>query len=154
MFRTAFTVSAATVLMLAVPTMAQQTQTPSQQTREIQKATPNQGGARVAERMSFYTVRDADLRASDLIGLDVYNPNNESIGEIADLIIDDGKNLRAIVLDVGGFLGIGEHRVAVSPASVVIEKRGDELERAIVNATKDSLEKAPEFKRQAQVRTR
>jgi hypothetical protein len=154
MFRTAFTVSTATVLMLAVPTMAQQTQTPSQQTQQTQKATPNQGGARVAERMSFYTVRDADLRASDLIGLNVYNPNNESIGEIADLIIDDGKNLRAIVLDVGGFLGIGEHRVAVSPASVVIEKRGDELERAIVNATKDSLEKAPEFKRQAQIRTR
>src|SRR5262245_55465121 len=152
MFRTAFTISSATLLMLAVPTMAQPTQTRSQQTQ--QKATQNEGGARVAERMSFYTVRDADLRASDLIGLNVYSQNNESIGEIEDLIIDAGKNLRAIVLDVGGFLGIGEHRFAVSPASVVIEKRGDELERAIVNATKDSLEKAPEFKRQAQVRTR
>jgi sporulation protein YlmC with PRC-barrel domain len=102
--------------------------------------------------MSFYQVREADLRASDLIGLDVYNTNNESIGEIDDLILDDGDTIRAIVLDVGGFLGIGERRVAVTPASIVIEKRGDELDRAIVNATKESLQNAPEFKRQAQAR--
>jgi sporulation protein YlmC with PRC-barrel domain len=147
MLRTAFTISAATLLMLVVPATAQQAQTPAQQT---QKAT--QGGVRTAERMSFYQVREADLRASDLIGLNVYNTNNESIGEIEDLIIDDGDNVRAIVLDVGGFLGIGERRVAVTPASIVVEKRGGELDRAIINATKESLQNAPEFKRQAQAR--
>jgi sporulation protein YlmC with PRC-barrel domain len=147
MLRTAFTISAATLLMLVVPATAQQAQTPAQQT---QKAP--QGGVRTAERMSFYQVREADLRASDLIGLNVYNTNNESIGEIEDLIIDDGDNVRAIVLDVGGFLGIGERRVAVTPASIVVEKRGGELDRAIINATKESLQNAPEFKRQAQAR--
>jgi len=101
---------------------------------------------------TYYSVQQADLRASDLIGMDVYNTNNEDIGEIEDLIIEDGKNLKAIVIDVGGFLGAGERRVAVTPASLVIQKQANGNDRAIINATKESLTSAPEFRRQAQVR--
>src|SRR5580704_10941221 len=54
-----------------------------------------------------------DWRASKLVGLSVYNDNNESIGSINDLLTDRNGNIKAAVLGVGGFLGVGEHLVAV-----------------------------------------
>jgi hypothetical protein len=48
-----------------------------------------------------------------VVGLDVYNDNNESVGTINDLLTDKSGNIKAVVLGVGGFLGVGEHLVAV-----------------------------------------
>src|SRR6202048_2323387 len=52
-------------------------------------------------------------RASKVVGLRVYNDNNESLGTINDLLMDKSGNIKAVVLGVGGFLGVGEHLVAV-----------------------------------------
>jgi sporulation protein YlmC with PRC-barrel domain len=52
-------------------------------------------------------------RASKLAGLSVYNDNNESVGAINDLLTDKTGNIKAVVIGVGGFLGVGEHLVAV-----------------------------------------
>ena len=52
-------------------------------------------------------------RASKLDGLNVYNPNNDKIGDISELIVDRGGKVEAVVIGVGGFLGMGEHLVAV-----------------------------------------
>jgi sporulation protein YlmC with PRC-barrel domain len=54
-----------------------------------------------------------DWRASKVAGLNVYNGNNESVGSINDLLMDKGGNIKAVVIGVGGFLGVGEHLVAV-----------------------------------------
>jgi len=54
-----------------------------------------------------------DWRTSKVVGLSVYNENNESIGTINDLLMDKSGNIKAVVLGVGGFLGMGEHLVAV-----------------------------------------
>lgn len=55
-----------------------------------------------------------DWRASKLVGLNVYNNNNESVGSINDLLTDKSGNIKAAVIGVGGLLGVGEHLVAVS----------------------------------------
>ena len=55
-----------------------------------------------------------DWRASKVVGLNVYNDQNESIGSINDLLMDKSGNVKAAVIGVGGFLGMGEHLVAVS----------------------------------------
>ena len=52
-------------------------------------------------------------RASKLVGLSVYNDKNESLGSINDLLTDKDGNIKAVVIGVGGFLGVGEHLVAV-----------------------------------------
>jgi sporulation protein YlmC with PRC-barrel domain len=52
-------------------------------------------------------------RASKLVGLGVYNDNNESIGSINDLLADKSGNIKAVVIGVGGFLGVGSHLVAI-----------------------------------------
>jgi len=97
-------------------------------------------------RLTFYTVAPADMLASRLMDLDVHNLQNEEIGEIEDLIIDDGKNIRGIVLEVGGFLGIGERRVVVQPGSVLVTREADGDLKAVVNSTKEDLRNAPEFR--------
>jgi sporulation protein YlmC with PRC-barrel domain len=52
-------------------------------------------------------------RASKVVGLSVYNDNNESLGSINDLLTDKTGNIKAVVVGVGGFLGVGEHLVAI-----------------------------------------
>jgi sporulation protein YlmC with PRC-barrel domain len=52
-------------------------------------------------------------RASKMAGLSVYNDKNESVGSINDLLADKSGNIKAVVIGVGGFLGVGEHLVAV-----------------------------------------
>jgi len=53
-------------------------------------------------------------RASKLVGLNVYNDKNESLGSINDLLTDKSGNIKGVVIGVGGFLGVGEHLVAVA----------------------------------------
>jgi len=52
-------------------------------------------------------------RASKVVGLSVYNEKNESVGSINDLLTDKSGKIVAVVIGVGGFLGVGEHLVAV-----------------------------------------
>jgi len=52
-------------------------------------------------------------RASKLVGLNVYNEKNESVGSINDMLTDKNGKIVAVVIGVGGFLGVGEHLVAV-----------------------------------------
>jgi sporulation protein YlmC with PRC-barrel domain len=52
-------------------------------------------------------------RASKVVGLSVYNDKNESVGSINDLLTDKSGKIVAVVIGVGGFLGVGEHLVAV-----------------------------------------
>ena len=53
-------------------------------------------------------------RASKLIGLNVYNNDNEKIGGITELIVDESGKLDAVIVGAGGFLGVGEHDVAIT----------------------------------------
>jgi sporulation protein YlmC with PRC-barrel domain len=53
-------------------------------------------------------------RASKLMGLDVYNEANEKLGDVNEIILDKSGKVAAVVIGVGGFLGMGEHDIAVS----------------------------------------
>jgi sporulation protein YlmC with PRC-barrel domain len=53
-------------------------------------------------------------RASKLMGLDVYNEANEKLGDVNELILDKDGKISAVVIGVGGFLGMGEHDIAVT----------------------------------------
>ena len=55
-----------------------------------------------------------DWRASKVVGLNVYNDKNESLGSINDLLTDKTGNIKGVVIGVGGFLGVGEHLVAIA----------------------------------------
>jgi sporulation protein YlmC with PRC-barrel domain len=69
----------------------------------------NMASATASDQASF----QGNWRASKLVGLSVYNDSNESLGSINDLLTDKSGNIKAVVIGVGGFLGVGEHLVAV-----------------------------------------
>ena len=94
----------------------------------------------------FSTVAKDEMFSSKLKGLNITNQANETVGEITDLAFKNDK-IAAMILSVGGFLGMGERYVAVSPASVNVkydEKNSKWV--ATMNTTKDALKAAPEFK--------
>jgi sporulation protein YlmC with PRC-barrel domain len=82
-------------------------------------------------------------RASKLIGAAVYNDQNQRIGKIEDMIVSPDGKISAAVIDVGGFLGIGKHRVAI-PADSFTDITAKKL--VLPNATKDALKALPEFR--------
>ena len=94
----------------------------------------------------YSTVSKDDMFSSKLKGLNVHNQKDETVGEITDLAIK-GHEVNALILSVGGFLGVGEHYVAVSPSSVNVryDSKQDKW-LANMNTTKDALKAAPEFK--------
>jgi sporulation protein YlmC with PRC-barrel domain len=74
-------------------------------------ATTDRGGS-ASSAMSESSLQ-GDWRASKVVGLSVYNDKNEKLGSINDLLMDKAGNVKAVVLGVGGFLGMGSHLVAV-----------------------------------------
>ena len=94
--------------------------------------------------IKFVTVKPADFMSSRLVGANVYNNQNETVGEIEDLVIDNGKTVSGLVVGVGGFLGMGESYVVLDPSTVVLNQQ-DGKWRAYVDTTKDNLKNAPKF---------
>ncbi len=92
----------------------------------------------------FVTLKPADLMSSKLVGTNVYNNQNESIGEIQDLVIENGKTVTGVVVSVGGFLGMGEHYVLIDPSTLVLSQK-DGTMKALINTSKDNLKNAPAF---------
>ena len=85
-------------------------------------------------------------RASKMVGLSVYNDSNESIGSINDMLTDKNGNIKAVVIGVGGFLGIGAKDVAVAPASFQPVAGKDATEMKLrLSMTKDELKAAQAF---------
>ena len=86
------------------------------------------------------------MSASDYIGKTVYDQAGNNIGEVNDLIVSGDGNVEAVILGVGGFLGIGEKDVAVNTSAVQMVQDGDN-QRLVVQATKEALEAAPSYDR-------
>jgi ribosomal 30S subunit maturation factor RimM len=84
------------------------------------------------------------LRAHDLIGADVKNAADETIGEVNDLVITAANHVPQVVLSVGGFLGVGEKMVAV-PYDALEMKRVDDDEQVLYNTTQEELKSLPAF---------
>ena len=83
--------------------------------------------------------------ASHYLGKAVYGPNNERVGDVNDILIDKSGTTTAIVVGVGGFLGMGEKNVAV-PFNAIQMNQRDGRDELHMNATRSDLEKAPAFK--------
>ncbi|GHE49531.1 photosystem reaction center subunit H [Camelimonas fluminis] len=94
----------------------------------------------------FLTVEEGPAVYSSLKGLNVKNAGDETVGEISDVVID-GHNVNAYILSVGGFLGAGTHYVAVAPTALTVTwNDSDKKWNARINATKEQLKAAPQFR--------
>lgn len=95
-----------------------------------------------------YVAVDTDNLGSELIDQPVYSSNGddaEEIGNISDLIFTEDGRITAVVIGVGGFLGIGEKSVAVPFDMLEFTLAADNTERWVVPTTAEALTAAPEF---------
>jgi sporulation protein YlmC with PRC-barrel domain len=134
---------AVVAMLFATPALAQTT-TPS----TSPSASPPAATTAPAGDLKFYTHQASEMRASKLIGTKVRNNANENIGDINELVIDKDGKVAAVVIGVGGFLGIGEREVALDFKSLNIKYDPNAMTESgatiiTVNATKDSLKSAP-----------
>ena len=100
-------------------------------------------------------------QASKLIHMNVYNAQNEKVGDIKELMLDKNGRVNTVAIGVGGFLGMGERDVAVkfdelkssdAKASTTTGSAQSQATRdrnypdhAVLNATKDQLKAMPQF---------
>lgn len=146
-------------------TSQQSTQNGSDQS-QAQMSADAQGGASgkiFAKDISAASVK-GDIMASALMGKDIYIPkadasakggdpmaNLDDVGQVGDVILTKEGKVDAVLVDVGGFLGMGAHTVALDWSGLQWKMKPDAKSSSdsyiVVNASKKQLENAPAFKK-------
>jgi methionine-rich copper-binding protein CopC len=123
----------------ASPVLAQTGTHPSVTTPTTSMATPGEGP-------HFVSVPNSGMLSSNIVGLSVTNDANQTVGTIKDVALASDKSVEGYVVSISGMLGVGEHYVVVSPASVKVsyDATGKKWV-AKMDATADQLKAAPQF---------
>jgi len=85
------------------------------------------------------------VTVTDWYKQDVYDPNNNKIGQVMDVLVDRSGKVATLIVGVGGFLGVDEKDVAVPFDQVQATPNNNKM-LLVMNTTKDSLKSAPGFK--------
>ena len=97
-------------------------------------------------RDGYTAVPIGDLRADMLQGMKVYGTNDEDVGDVGTVIVSASGEVQALVMEVGGFLGLGQRQVQVPVDMVTILSDGNGDTRVYVDATEDKLKNMPAYK--------
>lgn len=126
--------------MQETETAAAQTESAAQDPARPMLATPE------IERDGYAAATPDQMTTEDLTGARVYGANDEDIGEVNELLLDDSGKIKEAVLDIGGFLGLSEHQIAVTMDELKIMRSEDGGDiRVYINATEEELEAQPEY---------
>ncbi|MES2202746.1 MAG: PRC-barrel domain-containing protein [Patescibacteria group bacterium] len=104
--------------------------------------------AQVTSPPKFVAAQSADqVLASKFKGTDVIGTDDKKLGDVSDILFDREGNIKAYVVGVGGFLGIGSKTIALSPNAFqwVPGRDKNDSERLRLSMTKDQLKEAAEF---------
>ena len=91
------------------------------------------------------SVHMAELTAEELLSATAFDANDEMIGQVADIVMDGEGDVNAVVVDVGGFLGLGAKPVELELADLSIEDESGTI-RIYTMLTKSQMEELPEYK--------
>ena len=136
--------AASAVALLAVPALAQTTTQPPADKTAPATTAPAAAAPATTVPEGQQQLPESHILGSDLIGASVTNANGESVGKTSDVLVaKDSRTVDAVVVDVGGFLGIGSKSVAIPLDQLTIGPRPDEGVK--VAMTKEQLEALPAF---------
>src|SRR6476660_4219550 len=86
-----------------------------------------------------------DRDAEGILGKSVYSAANEDMGHVVDVIVKRDGQVRAAVIDFGGFLGVGSRKIAVDWGALSFPPDGA-VDHVILNLTRDQVRLAPEYR--------
>ena len=133
----------------AMPATPDQATPPMQSTQAPEStmpAHPSESADANSASPKFLSKQDSsDLLASNLIGQSVYNSQDETVGDINDLVTDQSGKVIAVLVGTGGFLGIGEKDVALSFNDLRFSQDENGKVKVIANVTKETLASAPDY---------
>ena len=99
----------------------------------------------MVEREGYSLVVDGEIEYGSLAGMSVYGINDEDVGEVGDVVLTEDGNVKDLVLDVGGFLGLGEKNVALPFEEFSILRSNDGDTRVYIDTTQEALENMPDY---------
>jgi sporulation protein YlmC with PRC-barrel domain len=97
------------------------------------------------DRSTLKEVNAAELRTEDFVGTTVYGADDANVGEIGDVVLGEGDKVDAVIIDVGGFLGVGEKEVAVGMDNLAFMADEDGDRYLYTKFTKEQLDAAPAY---------
>lgn len=97
------------------------------------------------DREGWTATQQGEMSAENLLGTSVYGANDEDLGEIGDVIVTADGQVEAYVIDVGGFLGLGEKPVALDARELQVMRNGDGEYRIFTQFTQEQLEQQPAY---------
>lgn len=97
------------------------------------------------DKSTLKQLPSADLRAEELLGTKVYGADDANVGEIGDILMTADGKIDAYIIDVGGFLGIGEKKVAVGSDNLAFMVDSAGTKYLYTDFTKDQLEAQPAY---------
>jgi sporulation protein YlmC with PRC-barrel domain len=129
----------------AAPQGGEQPGGPATATDTQEKEVPPAAASAAQNSTEFITTVPSDaLSISTYYNEDVYDNQNNKIGDVNDILLDKDGRVSTVIIGVGGFLGVGEKDVAVPFSALkVAEKDGDRY--LVINVSKEALEKAPGY---------
>lgn len=101
--------------------------------------------AKPVDKSTLKEMPAGEIRAEELVGTTVYGANDEHVGEIGDVILGADNKVDSIIIDVGGFLGMGEKEVAVALDNLAFMADADNKRYLYTNFTKEQLEAQPAY---------
>jgi len=81
-----------------------------------------------------------------ILGKEVRSGADENMGRIVDVIVDRSGQVRAAIIDFGGFLGVGSRKIAVAWSALRFPPDAKKVERIGLELTRDQLQAVPEYK--------
>jgi sporulation protein YlmC with PRC-barrel domain len=131
----------------ASPDQSGESAPPPQTTQAPKSISPEQQATAPSGGPQFLSRQDSSSwLASDLLGRAVVNANNETIGDVDNLVTDENGKIIAVVIGAGGFLGLGEKEVAVRFEDLELSRDENNKVTVMANINEETLASAPEFK--------
>jgi len=140
-YRIALTVAA--LMMLSAVSSADRLQEGGPQAAEQLISVPGAGGGG-AGGPSVIVVDNQEVEG--ILGKEVRSIADEDMGRIVEVIVDRSGQVRAAVIDFGGFLGVGSRKIALDWNALRFTLAGDPRSRITVELTKDQVRAAPEYR--------
>ena len=143
----AFAAGAASAGDDTAPPQVDQKPPPAQEQKAVAPAAPKEAAPPPPPSVTIIEAADAH----GVLGRDVRSTTGEDMGRIVDVIVDRAGQVRAAVIDFGGFLGVGSRKIVVDWNALHFGQIANKGESITLELTKDQVKAAPEYKEDAPI---